>query len=102
MSTYFGGAVVLVLENGSDLAEWRDRAPAGPDFTRSRHAVTLALHLHIVLDRLHTNARSLAIMSSQMNKLSAIAISIDVTDTCYISQDRGIATSVQTVQNSTV
>ena len=53
-SVYLGSSVVLVLENVSDLAECRNRPPAGFHFARSRHAVALALHFHVILNRLYT------------------------------------------------
>ncbi len=50
-------AVELLLEVIPDGSEGRQRAPARLEFARTGHAVTLALHLHVVFHRLETKIK---------------------------------------------
>lgn len=49
---YLRGSVEALLEHNADTPEWRHDFPAGPQLAGARHAMTLALHLHVVKDGL--------------------------------------------------
>lgn len=52
MRTYLCGAVEALLEHDANAPERGHHLPAGSQLARSRDAVTLALHLHVVKDGL--------------------------------------------------
>lgn len=52
MPTYLSGAVEAFLEHDANAPERRHHLPAGSQLARSRDAVALALHLHVVEDGL--------------------------------------------------
>lgn len=52
---YLSGSIKAFLEHDTNTSEWRHYFPAGPQLTRSRDTMTLALHLHVVKDGLEVH-----------------------------------------------
>lgn len=52
---YLSGSIKAFLEHDANTSEWRHDFPAGPQLTRPRDPMTLALHLHVVKDGLEVH-----------------------------------------------